>query len=337
MKWSCISAQGVQAPGQAVSRHRPGCAEEQSRPRHRANWRRRSQSTGPSGAEYYFELADAYRKTGQWEKAQPLYEEAIRRKPNFVEALRRLAPGLKASGQSARSADMLKRALEGGTLTTDRPFVLWHELGLLYLEQGQRPDALGALSKAAALDPDMPEARNSLGQALLESGEKTQVNRRSARRSDPARLSGSAQQPGESAFVFGRYAQARYHFETALRLRPGDAGARYNYGVALARARQFDEAQRQMEAALRADPRLAEAHEMLGNLLARKGQAQGALEHYREALRIRPDYGRAHLDLGAALAALGDAAGAGQHLRKAAESSEPDVREDALQLLREAH
>jgi predicted CXXCH cytochrome family protein len=286
----------------------------------------------PEPAEYYFELADAWRKTGQWAKALPLYEEAVRRRPNFVEALRRLALGMRASGQPAQSAEILKRALQAAPDNAD----LWHELGLVSLEQGQRPDAVAALSKAVDFDPDLPETHNSLGQALLESGDKVRAESeyREAIRIQPdypeahsnlANLLSSA----------GDLAQARYHFETALRFRPDTAGVRYNYGVALARARQFDEAQRQIEAALRADPRLAEAHEMVGNLLARKGQAQGALKHYREALRIRPDYGRAHLNLGAALAALGDVAGAAPHLRKAAESTEPAVRDDALQLLQQ--
>jgi len=74
---------------------------------------------------------------------------------------------------------------------------------------------------------------------------------------------------------------------------------------------------------------------MLGNLLARKGQAPGALQHYREALRISPENVRAHLSLGAALAALGDATGATPHLRKAAESADPAVRDDAVQLLKQ--
>jgi len=286
----------------------------------------------PERAEYYFELADAWRKGGRWDKALPLYEEAIRRQPNFVEALRRLALGLRASGQAAQSTAALKRALDAAPNDAD----LWHESGLVFLEQGQRQAALAALSKAVELDPDMPESRNSLGQALAESGDKPGAESayREAIRIQPD----YPEAHGNLANLLsaaGDLAQARYHFGAALRLRPDHAGTRYNYGVALARARQFDEAQRQMETALRADPQLAEAHEMLGNLLARKGQAQGALQHYQEALRIRPEYGRAHLNLGAALAALGDVAGAAEHLRKAAGSAEPAVREDALQLLKQ--
>jgi predicted CXXCH cytochrome family protein len=286
----------------------------------------------PQKAEYYFELADAWRKAGEWEKALPLYEEAVRRRPDFVEALRRLALGLKATGQSAQSAATLKRAVETAPNEADS----WHELGLVYLELGRNSDASAALAKAVALDPDLPEARNSLGQALLAGGDRTGAESafREAIRIQPDYPEAHANLANLLS-AGGDLAQSRYHFEAALSARPTHAGLRYNYGVALARARQFDEAQRQMEAALRADPRIVEAHDMLGNLLARKGQAQGALQHYRDALRIRPDYDRSHLNLGAALAALGDIPGAAEHLRRAAASADPAVRDDALQMLQQ--
>jgi len=60
-----------------------------------------------------------------------------------------------------------------------------------------------------------------------------------------------------------------------------------------------------------------------------------AIDQFREAIRIRPDFVRAHLDLGAALAASGDAAGALLYLRKAAESPDPAVRQEALQILQQ--
>ena len=286
----------------------------------------------PVRAEYYFELADAWRNSGQWSKAFPLYEEAVRRNPNFVEALRRLALGTRASGDLTQAIGYLKRAL---AIALDNPD-LWHELGLIHLEQGQRPDAVTAISKAVELDPDMAEAHNSLGQALIESGDKTRAEAeyREAIRIQPSYPEAHGNL-GNLLSAVGDEAQARYHFEVALRSQPGHAGTRYNYGVALVRGRRFDEAQRQMEAALRADPNLPEAHEMLGTLLARKGQAQGAIQHYQEALRIRPHDARANLSLGSMLAALGDIANAAPHLRKAAESQDPAVRDDALNQLKQ--
>ena len=110
---------------------------------------------------------------------------------------------------------------------------------------------------------------------------------------------------------------------------------RYGYAVALGRAGRYDEAQRELEGALRSDPGLADAHELLGDMLMAKGQAQAAVPHYRDAVRIRPGFDRAHLGLGAALATTGDVSGAVVELEKAAGGADPEVRAEAMQLLRQ--
>lgn len=282
-------------------------------------------------AEYYFELAEAWRESGQITKALPLYREAVRRNPKFVVGLQKLGSAFRRSGQYEEAAEILKRATSAGP---DKA-VTWHELGLTYRALGKKPEAISALERAVALDPDMPEAHNNLGIILLAAGQQARAESafREALRIQPdyadahgnlgALLSGS-----------GAFAEARYHFEIALRRRPGDAAIRYNYATALGRAGQFDEAQRELEASLRADPGLADAHQLLGDLLMAKGQAQAALAHYRAAVKIQPESGRAHLGLGSALVAVGDPAAAIPHLQKAAADSDPGVHDEAAQTLR---
>ena len=110
---------------------------------------------------------------------------------------------------------------------------------------------------------------------------------------------------------------------------------RYNFAVALGRARDFDQAQRQLEAALETDPKLADAHELLANLLMARNQAASALPHYRTWLQLQPDSARAQFGLGSALAMTGDRAAAIPHLQKAASAGDPATRDDATQLLRQ--
>ena len=133
----------------------------------------------------------------------------------------------------------------------------------------------------------------------------------------------------------GRFEEARGHFEAALRLKPTYAAGRFNYAIALARVKRFDEAQRQVEVLLRTNLMAAEGHDLLGNISAMRGNVKAAVDHYREAVRIQPDYGRAYLDWGATLADSGDLAGALPYLQKAAASPEQAVRQEATQILRE--
>jgi predicted CXXCH cytochrome family protein len=285
----------------------------------------------PQRAEFYFELAEAWRDSGQLEKALPLYKEAVRRNPSFVVGLQHLGTALRRSGQYAASVDYLKRA---ASVAPDNP-TTWHELGLTYRAFGKNEDAVSALERAVELDPDLPEGYNNLGVIRSAGGERARAEAafREAIRIQPdyADAHGNL---GNLLAGAGDLGQARYHFEISLRLRPEDAATRYSYAMVLGRTRNFDDAQRELEASLRIEPNFVDAHELLGDLLMAKGQAQAALPHYREAVRIQPELGRAHLGLAAALVAVGDVNDAVPHLRKAAGDSDPAVREEAAQALR---
>ena len=286
----------------------------------------------PARAEFYFQLAEAWRNAGQPAKALPLYREAVRRNLQFVAGLGALGSALRRSGQHAEAVEVLKRAAAAAPDNAS----IWHELGLAYRAQNKVSDAIVALRKAIALDPDMPEPHSNLGIVWLASGEQTRAEAafREAIHIQPGYVD-AHNNLGNLLSGRGDFQQARDHFEIALRLRPQDAATRYNFAMALGRARHFDEAQQQLEASLRADPELAEAHQLLADLLMAKGEAQAALRHYREAVRIQPESGRAHLGLGSALAAAGDVAGAVPHLQKAAAGSDPAVREGATRILRQ--
>lgn len=282
--------------------------------------------------EFYLGLAEAWRNSGQPAQALPLYREAVKRNPKSPFALLKLASALRRSGQLAEAAEVLNRAI--AVVPNDAS--IRHELGLTYQGQGKTKEAIAALEKATALDPDLPEPYNNLGIIQLLGGDHTRAAAafREAIRIQPdyvdahnnlANLLSGAGDPK----------QARYHFEVALKLRPDDATTHYNFGMALGRAQQFDEAQQQLEAAVRADPNHADARQRLAEMLMAKGQTQAALPHYRELVRIRPESGQALLGLGATLAMTGDVTGGLPYLHKAAASRDRDVRDQAVQIIRQ--
>jgi predicted CXXCH cytochrome family protein len=285
----------------------------------------------PIRTEFYFELAEALRESGQLAKALPFYRQAVERDPLFVAALRRLGVALRRSGDHGESAKWLERAVE----IAPESALNWQELGMTYRAQGKRPDAVAALEKAIQLDPDLSEAHNNLGVMWSSGGDQARAAAefREAIRIQPD-YADAHNNVGTLLAGTGDPAEAIYHFETALRLRPDDAPTRYNYAMVLGRTRRYDEAQRELQACLQSDPGLADAHELLADLLMAKGQMRAALPHYREAVRIRPEFGQAELGLGTALAAVGDRAGARLHLQKAAADSDPSVRDQAAQALR---
>ena len=187
----------------------------------------------PERMEFYLQLADAYKESGQTDKALSLYEEAVKRSPQSLLALQRLGFSLRNSGQLDRAAEILKR----GLAVDERDAASWHQLGLVYLAQGSRSDALGSFQKAADLDPDLAETHNSLGGLLLESGNfsRAEGEFREAIRFMPDYAEAHSNLASALAST-NRLPEARYHFETAIRLKPDYAAARFNYGIALAKS-----------------------------------------------------------------------------------------------------
>ena len=285
----------------------------------------------PDNLEYYLHLGDAFTNNGEISKAVPVYEEAARRKPDSLVALRKWGFSLRASGKPERAVEVLKRALAVAPDAT-----AWHELGLTYVDLRSKDEAVAALQKAADLDEDMAEPYNSLGALWLE--------RHDLQRAEPAFREAIRRQPDYAeahsnlANVLSatdRFEEARYHFEAAIRVKPNYAAARYNFALALARVRRFGEAQGQVEAELKSYPGAAEAHDLLGNLLVAQGKIRPAVQEYEEAIKLQPKFGRAHLDIGALLAESGDVRAALPHLQEAAASAEPAVSEEARQMLQQ--
>jgi predicted CXXCH cytochrome family protein len=220
----------------------------------------------PDRMEFYLQLADAWKDSGQFDRALPLYEEAVRREPKSLIALQRFGFALRSAGQSAQAAEVLKRALA----VDGRDAASWHQLGLVRLDQGSRSDALSAFQKAIELDPDLFEAHNSVGGVSFESGNLKQAESafREALRIRPDYAEAHSNLANVLASE-NRFPEAAYHFEAALRFKPDFAAGRFNYGVALAKMNRLDEAQRQIEMALKLNPNFREAQQALRILKSR--------------------------------------------------------------------
>ena len=98
---------------------------------------------------------------------------------------------------------------------------------------------------------------------------------------------------------------------------PDDAGARNNYGNALAEAGRLEEAMAQYRAALRLVPGYDQAHLNLGNTLVKLGREEESLPHFRAALQVTPDDAGIRYALGSALAKLGRRAEARAEFKQA--------------------
>ena len=72
---------------------------------------------------------------------------------------------------------------------------------------------------------------------------------------------------------------------------------------------------------------------MWGSLLATKGDLAAAIRELQAAVQLQPDFWRAQFELGVALGRNRDYTAAEEHLRIAAQGTDPDVKDQARQLL----
>lgn len=319
----------------------------------------------PREAEFYLELADACRKSDRSPEAISYYEEALRRKPHFVEAERNYAAALIQIGR----LDAALRQLESAAATGPEDAVTLNALGEAYINAGRLDQAVSTLRRALRADDDLPEIYINLGATLSRLGDRTAAMEalRSAIRIRPD----SSVAHNNLASVLdaqGDFPQAQDHFRWAIRVEPDYPAPHYNYGRALSAQKRLAEAESELRKALTLDPRFAEASTSLGMVLERKGQLAEAIEAYRRAILVKPDLAAARFNLALALARAGDRAeakpqfesvirsdpndyqahyhlgnillsegdykSAAPHLRKASESPDLQLRNAALDALR---
>ncbi len=285
----------------------------------------------PEEPEFYYELAEAYLERDQLEKAIPMYEEALGRKPYLWMAQHRLGVALTRSGQLSRASAVLEGAARHGP----EPAAILNDLAVVHRELGRGPQAVEVLREAIQRDPERSDVHSNLGAVQLEMGKllEAEASLREAIRLEPD-LPAAHHNLALVLNAGGSPLEADYHFEQALERDPSAVQIYLDQAVTLLQRGLFDRARARLEEALELDPPRPEVHNLLGEVLSSTGEVAEATKHFRKALEINPSYHHGHLNLGMLLAFSGKAEEALPHLRKAAESPNPAIREIAEEWLK---
>jgi tetratricopeptide (TPR) repeat protein len=156
---------------------------------------------------------------------------------------------------------LYERALD---VTVDN-YLVYNNLGNIFLELGKSEEAIPYYRKALQIEPAFELAHFNLGSAL------------------------DAQ---------GKFDEAVSHYVEALRLDPEFAEARTNLATVFIRKGKIDEAVRQLRQALRTKPELAEAHYNLGVAYRYKGDYREAQKEWAKAIEIDPEHSKSLNGLG---------------------------------------
>jgi Flp pilus assembly protein TadD len=207
----------------------------------------------PEDMEARLELGAAYASIGNVDGALGAYEEVLRRHPKNAVALKIAADLYRGKGEPAKAAAYYEK-LRRMSPDDPRP---WFLLGASYYEAGKLDAAERMFTEGARFPGMLPDAYSNLGAIAYKRG-------------DPK--------------------QALWFLSRAATRRPGKAGVRYNYALALSAVQRYDDALREVTAAAAAAPQDAEIRFFSGVVALRMGRLSEATAAFQETLRIDPNH-----------------------------------------------
>jgi protein O-GlcNAc transferase len=198
---------------------------------------------------------------GQADKGIKLVREALRLRPDYVEAHYNLACALQALGRFDQAAAHYDKVLAFNPNNVD----VQNNLGALLLEQKRFVEAITHFEKALAINSRNPQMHSNMGLALSE---------------------------------LRRYDLAITHFEQSLAIDSNNVEVFCNLGNALERSNRLDEALAIYEKATLRWPNHADVNCGRGNVLTRMRRLEDAYAAFEKALALKPDLAEAWVGRG---------------------------------------
>jgi Flp pilus assembly protein TadD len=246
----------------------------------------------------HFCMTEMFLGQGRIDEAIRHNAEAVRIKPDYVEAINSLGLALYKAGRINEAIYYYNRVLEidpriaeahlnlAAVLVSKGGFdkAVWHyrialetmdtprirsDLGYALLNLGQFQEAVTEYRKVLLAKPNDPDILNKLGYALAHTG---------------------------------KFDEAISLYNKALQIAPDLIDICLNLGYALTGSGKFAEAVKEYEKILLAQPQNAIAHNDLGAVLFRQEKFDEAIAHFNQAIRIDPNYTAARENLDLALA-----------------------------------
>lgn len=211
--------------------------------------------------------------------------EILRAVPEHPAALRLLAATRMAQGKLEGALAVL----EPLAASQPRWAAVQFEWGLALIQAGRPNEAIAALRRAVALQPDLPQAWRLLGDQLHAMGEveaagEAYVNHVRHGANDPRLLAAGA------ALAAGRIAEAEHLLREHLREMPTDVAAIRMFAELAARVGKADEARQLLERCLELAPGFHAARQNYALLLHRSNQPEQALVEIERLLAIEPEH-----------------------------------------------
>jgi tetratricopeptide (TPR) repeat protein len=218
-----------------------------------------------------------YTRIGMYNEAVKMLKEAIRFRPDDVDANRNLGTTYYVMGDMEKAAAQMRKCI---SLDPDNAEA-HNMIGLLYYRKEFYNAALDEFQIAARLDPDQKQYTYNAGLVLAKLGRHDEANE--------AFEEASGLEEGEDTRrVFAEQTAAN------------KARDLYNEGHAAMRSLDLTRAMDIFKAVLKLKPDMMEAHFNLGVCYRMRGDKENQIHHFEEAARLSPDTPDVHYNLGLA-------------------------------------
>jgi tetratricopeptide (TPR) repeat protein len=218
-----------------------------------------------------------YTRLGMYNDAVKILKEALKFKPDDLEANCNLGTAYYVMGDFEKASEQMRRCAE---VAPDNAQV-HNIIGLIYYRKELYRAALDEFEVAVKLNPDEKQYSHNLGLVLAKLGRQDEANRAFA----------NAEGLKEGAEMRRIYAEQT----SANKVRK-----LYNEGVSAMESLNYTRAIELLEAVLELSPDMTEAHFGLGVSYGAKGNREKQIYHFKKALRLKPDMTDARYNLGVA-------------------------------------
>ena len=228
--------------------------------------------------EAHYNLGIAYLEAGQYNRAVPEFEAAIKLDPNFIGAHSALCRAyleqneLENAGTAIAAALKLDANYQPALLLYGTIIEAYHDRGKAHLDDKSYTEAVAAFQKAITLDADL--------------GDNAQVNH--------PENTHIYVHLGAAYIGMKAYQQAIEALQHAIAQDADLVDAHYNLGYAYVEQGTYDQAIPHLERAIAIAPHLKRAHYNLARAYRESGNLEAATNAVTETLRLDPNYQRAH-------------------------------------------
>lgn len=230
-------------------------------------------------------------KARKFEEAIVEYDNAIAANPNDMTYYNNKAAVLIEMSRFAECEALLKSTLDrryemntafSGGSSYEKCGKLFNRMASLYLKQGKFQDAIDCYNKS------LTEDNNRTTRNMLREAQSAQEKAEKEAYINPA-LADEHREKGNALFKENKYAEAKSHYDEAIRRNPADAKLYSNRAATLTKLLAYPDALRDLEECLRLDPKFVKAYSRKGTVHFFMKEFNKAIEAYDAGLMIDPE------------------------------------------------